>query len=225
MMPKLIVKSSEPVPRAIELKPGMNRFGRSQGNDDLLNDPAISEQHCEILVEDSFVLVRDLNSTNGTYIEQQRILESELYSGQTLRIGPVEMILEMPSVRVALPELPPIVRPESPILIQLADGYPSCLNHEMRHAVWDCTYCGRVYCNDCVRKLRRVGGIFLRLCPACSNSCRLSAWSEMVKARKRSLIARLADKVKSSFKRTGQLLAKTVRLPPRNGQNGQPRDD
>ena len=223
-MAKLIIKSQTLAPQEIELKAGINRFGRSEGNDHLLNHPEVSERHCEILVENSFVMVRDLGSTNGTFIDQQQIKEAALYSGQTLQIGPVEMVLDAPPVVVAIPELPALSRPVAPTPGMLSDGYASCLNHAMRHAVWECNSCGRFYCDQCVRKLRRVGGAFLKFCPACSNMCKFSPWSLMVKARKKSLIAKLADKVKSSFKRTKQLLADTVKLP-RSRKNKSPRNE
>jgi len=200
-MPKLIVKSSEFAPGEIELMPGINRFGRSPGSDCLLNHPAISELHCEIIVENSLVFVRDLGSTNGTFIDKRPIKESALYAGQTLQIGPVEMTLDAELAHVAIPEMPAIT-PEVTESGMLADGYAACLNHLARHAVWECTCCARVYCDECIRKIRRVGGAYLKFCPACNNSCELSAWSEMVKKKKKSLLATLADKVRTSFKRT-----------------------
>jgi FHA domain len=194
---------------SFELKPGANRFGRSEHNDHPLNDPAISEEHCEIMVENDFVFVRDLGSTNGTFIDRRLIKESALYTGQTLQIGPLEMILDGPPVQVAIPELPPVELPPELIITstELDDGFPACLNHDARHAVWECGHCTRVYCDECVRKVRRVGGVHLRLCSACSHPCKLTAWSEMVKKRKRSVLRVLADKVKSSFKRSTQMFA------------------
>jgi hypothetical protein len=147
-----------------------------------------------------------LGSTNGTFINRQRIQESALYAGQTLQIGPVEMVLDTRAARVAVPEMPKAENPFLTRMERLADGHPACQGHTARHAVWECTKCGRNYCDECVRKLRRVGGAYLRLCPACSNKCRLTAWSESIKRRKRSMLSRLADKVVGSFKRTSQIL-------------------
>ena len=215
-MPKLIVKSAEFVPGEIELKPGVNRFGRSPASDYLLNHPAISELHCEIIVENSLVMVRDLGSTNGTFIDKRLISESALYAGQTLQIGPVEMTLDAEQVHVAIPEMPAI-KPEVKEPGMLDDGYPACLKHSTRHAVWECTSCARVYCDECIRKIRRVGGAYLKFCPACNNSCEFSAWSVMVQKKKKSLLATLADKVKTHFKRTRFLLGPTPlsKTPPR----------
>ena len=188
--------------QVIELKPGVNSFGRNSSNDHMLVDPAVSSCHCELLVDHEFVFVRDLGSTNGTYIDRQPVKESAFYSGQTLRIGPVEMILDAPPVVVALPELPAPPKPLPKKSRMLADGYAACLNHLVRHAVWECPGCERMYCDDCVRKMRRVGGAFLRFCPACSHTCEFSAWTEMMKSKKKSLFSKIAAKVKGSFNRT-----------------------
>jgi hypothetical protein len=192
------------------LRPGLNRFGRAAANDHWFDDPAISEAHCEISVEDDFVMVRDLGSTNGTYIDRQRIQQAALYAGQTLQIGPLEMVLDTRAVQVAIPELPKADNPFVTSVELLADGHPACLGHASRHAVWVCGHCGRPYCDECVRKLRRVGGAYLRLCPSCGNHCKLSAWSESVKRRKKNLLLALAEKVASSFKRTTQTIMHAV---------------
>jgi hypothetical protein len=208
-MAQLIVKSTARGGKIIELKPGLNRFGRSEANDYPFDDPAISDLHCEVIVDHDLVFVRDLGSTNGTFVDRRPVKESALYAGQTLQIGPLEMVLEAPEVHLAVPELPKLQNPYEVIVEQLADGYAACLNHGNRHAVWDCHHCSRVFCDECVKKLRRVGGRVLRLCPACSTPCQLSIWSEKMKGRKRSLIGAIAEKVKASFKRTTQMF----RLP------------
>ena len=184
----------------------MTRFGRSHGNDYPLNDPAVSELHCEVLVDHDMVFVRDLGSTNGTFINRQPVTEATLYAGQVLQIGALEMILDAAEIRVALPELPMAPVPEPVESVNLKDGYAACLNHSLRHAVWSCDFCGRNHCDECVRKLRRVGGAFLKFCPACSNACKLSPWAEMMRGRKRSLIGRVVGKIKNGFKLTKQLL-------------------
>jgi hypothetical protein len=116
------------------------------------------------------------------------------------------MVLDATEVRVALPEIPAAPEPETVVSTKLKDGYAACLNHALRHAVWECSFCGRQHCDECVRKLRRVGGAYLKFCPACSNSCKLSAWAEMMKGKKKSLLGKVVGKIKSSFKLTKQLL-------------------
>lgn len=206
-MARLLIKSGEFGAQAIELKPGVNRVGRHPENDHLIDDPAVSESHCEIVLENGFVMVRDLGSTNGTFIEQQPVKESALYNGQTLQVGPLEMVLEAPPPRVALPEMA-FLQPQPVVSLsaRLADGYDACLNHDGRHAVWECTHCHRSYCDACIRKLRRVGGKHIKLCPACSYPCALSPWSQWMKNKKKSLVSLIAGKFKDGFKRTVKLI-------------------
>jgi pSer/pThr/pTyr-binding forkhead associated (FHA) protein len=220
-MPRLIIKAKGEEPeRVIELKSGVNRFGRSSQNDQMFPFSEISEYHCELLVDNDFVFVRDMESSNGTFIDGDQIRESALYAGQTLQIGLVEMVLDAPAIRLVLPELP---KPEpvnkAPAQVPLADGYPSCQGHANRHAIWECPQCMRVYCDECIRKLRRVGGVHLKLCPACSNPCKLTAWSEMMRKKKKGFFGSLVTKLTSGIKRTTSLL-KHPPIPPSSGDSG-----
>ncbi len=206
-MARLIVQSTEQrTGQVIELKPGVTRFGRNSRNDYPLNDPSVSDEHCEVLVDHDLVFVRDLNSTNGTFVDRQPVHEAMLYAGQVLKIGPLELVLDTAEVRVALPEMPAVAAPEPVASPKLKDGYAACLKHAHRHAVWECDFCGRQHCDECVRKLRRVGGAYLRFCPACSNACKLSAWAEMLRDKKGSIFSKVVRKIKNSLKLTKQLL-------------------
>jgi pSer/pThr/pTyr-binding forkhead associated (FHA) protein len=214
-MAKLIVKSEgELQERVFELKPGVNRFGRSSKNDYMFPYPEISEVHCEVLVDNDFVFVRDLESSNGTFIDGDPIRESALYSGQALQIGLVKLVLDAPVAQVSLPELPKPESTKAPESVLLADGYPSCLGHVKRHAIWECPHCTRVYCDECIRKLRRVGGIHLKLCPTCSNPCRLTAWSEMMRKKKKGFFGSIVSKLTDGIKRTTSRLTRPS-PPPR----------
>ena len=54
--------------------------------------PAVSKQHCALLVREGKVLVRDYGSTNGTFVNNEQVLstEREIHEGDDLRIGPLE---------------------------------------------------------------------------------------------------------------------------------------
>ncbi len=53
-------------------------IGRGEGCDIVLPDPSISRRHLELRIADGDrVILRDLGSTNGTWIEEQRIEEAE----------------------------------------------------------------------------------------------------------------------------------------------------
>src|SRR5690242_17954024 len=90
-------------PFAFELMPGLNRLGRNPTNDFRVADASISSFHCEVnLNPDNSLSVRDLASTNGTFIDGNQVSEGRLRPGQTLRLGTVEFALE--KVTVAEPE-------------------------------------------------------------------------------------------------------------------------
>lgn len=114
-------------PIALELTPGWNRLGRNPTNDSRVGDASVSSFHCEILVEPEKVTVRDLGSTNGTYIDSVKIEESELKLGQTLRIGSVDFKLEM--VTVAEPRRAPQPPPLAP---ERSQGILARLTQTMR---------------------------------------------------------------------------------------------
>jgi predicted Zn finger-like uncharacterized protein len=58
-----------------------------EGSDIALADPEISRHHCVVEVRDSYVNLRDLDSTNGTFFEEERVRAAMLKSGAQFRIG------------------------------------------------------------------------------------------------------------------------------------------
>lgn len=62
-------------------------IGRSPDSDIQLNDPSASHTHALIDKEDDGFIIRDLGSTNGTFLNKKRISESELHSGDVILIG------------------------------------------------------------------------------------------------------------------------------------------
>jgi pSer/pThr/pTyr-binding forkhead associated (FHA) protein len=68
--------------------------GRLEDNIFQIAEPSVSSHHCEVLVRGKDVIVKDLNSTNGTFINGEKVAESPLKPGQILRLGQIEMRLE-----------------------------------------------------------------------------------------------------------------------------------
>ena len=58
-----------------------------QGADIPLNDPEISRHHCLLEVRDKFINLKDLDSTNGTFYDEQRVRAAILEDGSEFRIG------------------------------------------------------------------------------------------------------------------------------------------
>ncbi len=70
-------------------------IGRGDKNAFQIVERSVSNQHCEVLLRGSELVVRDLRSTNGTFIGGKMISEAILQPGQTLRLGLVDLRLEI----------------------------------------------------------------------------------------------------------------------------------
>jgi predicted component of type VI protein secretion system len=93
-MPKLVALSEGYTGRSHELTVDRTTVGRVEDNAFTIPEPSVSSHHCEILLKGNEVVVRDLDSTNGTFINDERITEGVLKLGQVLRLGQMELRLE-----------------------------------------------------------------------------------------------------------------------------------
>lgn len=93
-MARLVVLTEGFTGRTYELKVDRTTVGRVEDNAFQIAEASVSSHHCEILLRGDQVIVKDLESTNGSYINGQKISESPLKSGQILRLGQLEMRLE-----------------------------------------------------------------------------------------------------------------------------------
>jgi pSer/pThr/pTyr-binding forkhead associated (FHA) protein len=94
-MPKLVVLSPGVTTRVYELKADKTSVGRVEDNAFQIPEASVSSHHCEIILRGSEVVVNDLNSTNGTFINGNQLSgEGVLKPGQTLKLGQIEMRLE-----------------------------------------------------------------------------------------------------------------------------------
>lgn len=117
-MPRLVVNPGSPAAWEIELKPGTNQLGRGEANDFTIPDGSVSGSHCQLVLENGRVLIRDLGSTNGTHVNRARVFEAVVQPGQTIHLGSVEMLLqpdgEVPAAVAAA------VPPPSPVRVQIS---------------------------------------------------------------------------------------------------------
>lgn len=169
MLELIILSPDHPVAK-VELPDGGGTLGRNEGNDIRLEHATVSGSHCQLEVDGDRVRVRDLGSTNGTYIDDQRVQEGELQVGQILRLGELPMQLAKPGAGTP----PPALHLEAePLPLRLADGRPACSAHHQVAAAYRCQGCHRLCCTSCVRHVHLAGGQSRVSCPHCSAPCEL----------------------------------------------------
>jgi pSer/pThr/pTyr-binding forkhead associated (FHA) protein len=86
---------TEGVPeQTFRILPGTNRtLGRASGADFIVDAALVSRVHCRFTATaDGGLEVRDLESTNGTFVNGERTEVARLASGDTLQIGRVEVV-------------------------------------------------------------------------------------------------------------------------------------
>jgi pSer/pThr/pTyr-binding forkhead associated (FHA) protein len=164
---------------------GDHRVGRADGNHIRLPDGSVSSSHCEVCLDaQGNLVVRDLNSTNGTFINGQRVREALVQPGQHLRLGSLELVFEnslAASHEPAMPmpiNLPPPPIPNAPAPIAVAAPPPmplapvadGCINHPGVAAIAVCKKCGTKACQECTKK-QKVGRKIMHFCPQCGGTC------------------------------------------------------
>ncbi len=92
-MPRLLVNPGSPQQWEIPLKPGANTLGRGPECDARIEHESVSGTHCQIIVNGESISVKDLGSTNGTFLNRSQVREGALAPGQRLQLGSVEMEL------------------------------------------------------------------------------------------------------------------------------------
>ncbi len=79
--------------KLLELKTdGLTRLGRAIENDIVLEDSTVSQRHAVISFDDGHAFLRDLGSSNGTFIEGYRVPGGRLTNGAAIKLGRVALI-------------------------------------------------------------------------------------------------------------------------------------
>jgi DNA-binding CsgD family transcriptional regulator len=69
-------------------------LGRSSQCDLVVDDPSISRKHAEIRIREDRLLLKDLQSRNGTFVDGQPIQAIEVSEGQVVRFGKVSFTVQ-----------------------------------------------------------------------------------------------------------------------------------
>ena len=93
-MAKLVVLTPALSGKTFEITAEKTTVGRLEDNQVCISDSSVSSHHAELSLKGDDILVKDLNSTNGTYINGEQIKEATLKPGQTLRFGGIDLRYE-----------------------------------------------------------------------------------------------------------------------------------
>ena len=85
---QLVIRQG-PIPGQIfELNKGQITIGRELGNDIVINDPEVSRKHARLLLQGDHFRIEDLGSTNGTFVNGQRLTAPHLLAfGEIINLG------------------------------------------------------------------------------------------------------------------------------------------
>jgi pSer/pThr/pTyr-binding forkhead associated (FHA) protein len=81
--------------RRISLKTGVTTVGRDESADIAIDDRGLSRIHFEIAWNGEVAAIRDRQSTNGTFLDDARISEVVLRSGNVIKAGRSEFEFEL----------------------------------------------------------------------------------------------------------------------------------
>lgn len=134
---RLLVKSGKRVGQVFELQ-DVVRIGRTEENDIVLEDAQVSRHHATISQKTAGYDLQDLNSSNGTFLNGNRIVEPQtLKEGDQIQIGSTTLVFRWTSI-VAEPQASsihaapptmmssrPSATPQAPVLPVPATAKPS----------------------------------------------------------------------------------------------------
>jgi pSer/pThr/pTyr-binding forkhead associated (FHA) protein len=81
-------------PPAVHELTEINTIGRAPDNSIQLDEPSVSGRHAELMVAGESCYLKDLDSTNGTLVNNQPVSSVQLRSGDKIRFGKVEACFE-----------------------------------------------------------------------------------------------------------------------------------
>jgi hypothetical protein len=173
-MAKLLIEMDGFENRPLNLRLGTNRVGRNPDCDFQIDHSTVSSTHCELILSSDGVLLRDCDSTNGTFVDDEPVKEAWLRVGQQVRMGDVKLAVENTEVTIAIPKFEqpkkfPQAGVGSPVVVPA--GVLVCPRHQSSLATYKCTQCSEPMCGKCVRSIKRQGGQALYFCPICNGKC------------------------------------------------------
>lgn len=94
-MPKLVLKFEDRTLREIAVGEQPVQLGRSPDNTVVIDNPAVSGQHARLARQGDRYVLEDLQSTNGTFVNNQRIRQHTLQDGDVIKVGKHTLVFQL----------------------------------------------------------------------------------------------------------------------------------
>jgi transcriptional regulator with GAF, ATPase, and Fis domain len=99
---KLVVLKGEKRGREFTISGDVIRIGKAESNDVVLGEETVSRVHCEIIRDQKGHLLRDLHSTNGTFLDGAEIREAYIRAGSVITVGTVQLKFQTYEARIEI---------------------------------------------------------------------------------------------------------------------------
>lgn len=119
----LVMFRSDGQRRSFSIHKDITVLGRREDCDVRIPLSEISRKHCRVIREENKVRVEDLGSSNGTFVNGQRVQQATLAAGDTLRVGPVAFVIQLdgqPPEEALKPYSAPVA--QTPVARQTGSG-------------------------------------------------------------------------------------------------------
>ena len=183
--------TSDQLKGIFEIEEGQLKVGRSRDNNIRLAHKSVSRHHAVITEEeDGRLLIKDLASTYGSYINEDKVNEGYAEDGDIIRLGRIRL-----AYQTSLDPVPPSARPlavterekaesleeadeaappspaDGPSKSKVSTGFVKpCDRHPENNVSLICPKCHLKFCVECVKPIE-VAGKQRQLCPYCKEPC------------------------------------------------------
>lgn len=113
-MGRLRILNAGVEPAVLELPAGTTTLGRREDNPLCLPDASVSSRHCELTEAEGRLTIRDLGSTNGTFIDGERAEHGTVAPGGTFKLGGIELCYEVDAPVASAPPVEQAPAPPTP---------------------------------------------------------------------------------------------------------------
>lgn len=129
-MPKMIVSIDEVVIKEVQLTKDRTTLGRRPYNDIVIDNLAVSGEHAVLQMNGSEVVLEDLNSTNGTYLNGKAVKKQQLQNGDSIEVGKYKIKFVADNVanefdKTMVVKARPAAAPQPPNLGATPSGFPT----------------------------------------------------------------------------------------------------